>query len=205
MGDRVTMASGSGGGPGNAPPGPAAAAHQPVTSGQGSPPAARQDLDALLGDLSGVCGQLEELATTLRRDHAAGTSRRQLPLAFPYRLQGAARQLAGTLRALAGAGAGSEPDLISSAGTQLATLRGEVTAAAGDRLGHQGSSTPGHDPGTAILTGIEHTLDRVLTRQRSLIAHLADTSERPAVSAARTPAGARGVPKARMAPDETPQ
>jgi hypothetical protein len=201
----VATASGSGGGPGSAPPGPAVAAQKPVHSGQGSRPAARQDLDALLGDLAGVCGQLEELATTLRRDHAAGTSRRQLPLAFPYHLQDAARQLAGTLRSLAGAGARPEPDLVSSAETQLAALRGEVTAAAGDRGGRQGSSPPGPDPGTAIMTGIEHTLDRVLTRQRSLISHLADTSEGPAPSPARTPAGARGVPKARMAPDETPR
>jgi hypothetical protein len=201
----VAAASKSGGQPGSAPPGSVAAANQPVNSDQDSSPEVQQDLDALLGDLSGVCGQLEELATTLRRDHAAGTSRRQLPLAFPYRLQGAARQLAGTLRALAGAGAGPEPDLISSAGAQLAALRGEVAAAAGDRRGHQGSSTPGHDPGTAILTGIERTLDGVLTRQRSLISHLTDTTEGPAPSTTRAPADARGVPMARMAPDETPR
>jgi hypothetical protein len=205
MGDRVATASGSGGGPGSAPTGSVAAAQPPVNSGQGSRPAARQDLDALLGDLAGVCGQLEELATTLRRDHAAGTSRRQLPLAFPHRLQGEARQLAGTLRALAEAGTRPDPDLISSAGTQLAALRGEVTAAAGDRCGPHASSTPAHDPGTAILTGIEHTLDGVLTRQRSLISHLADTTEGPAPSTMRTPADARGVPMARMAPDETPR
>ena len=144
----MATASRSDGIPASTPPQAAPSAQQRATSSHDNLAVARQDLDALLGDLAGVCGQLEELATTLRRDHAAGTSRRQLPLAFPYRLQGAARQLAGTLRALAGAGAGSEPDLISSAGTQLATLRGEVTAAAGDRLGHQGSSTPGHDPGT---------------------------------------------------------
>jgi hypothetical protein len=201
----VAAASTSGGQPGSAPPGPVAAADQPVNSDQDSSPEVRQDLDALLGDLSGVCGQLEELATTRRRDHAAGTSRRQLPLAFPHRLQGAARQLAGTLRALAAADAGPEPDLISSAGTQLTALRGEVTAAASDRCGHQGSSTPGYDPATEILTGIEHTLDHVLTRQRSLISHLADTTEGPAPSPARAPADAHGVPMARMAPDETPR
>ena len=93
---------------------------------------ARQDLDALLGDLAGVCGQLEELATTWRREHTSGTSR-QLPLAFPHHLQIAARQLAATLQAPVEAGPGPDPDLASSAAAQLAALQGDVAAAASDR------------------------------------------------------------------------
>ena len=85
------------------------------------PGSARQDLDALLGDLDGVCGQLEELATTWRREHTSGTSR-QLPLAFPHRLQGAARQLVGTLMALAEAG--PEPELAASAAAELTPAPG---------------------------------------------------------------------------------
>jgi len=157
---------------------------------------ARQDLDALLGDLAGVCGQLEELATTWRREHTSGTPR-QLPLAFPHRLQGAARQLAGTLKALAEAG--PEPDRAASAVAQLAALRGEVAVAVSDRPGQRGDSTPGHDPGAALLTGIEHTLSRVITRQQSLISRLDDSAEAPAPA----PARARGEPP--TARDEPPR
>src|SRR6266480_3093014 len=96
--------------PARTPPQAAAPARQPAAGSPGSRPAARQDPDALPGDLAGICGQLEELATTWRREHASGTPR-QLPLAFPHHLQRAARQLAATLRALAAAG--PEPDLAS--------------------------------------------------------------------------------------------
>jgi hypothetical protein len=193
--------------PGSTPPQAAAAAQQPAAGSHGSLPTARQYLDALLGDLSGVCGQLEELATTWRRDHTSGTSRRQLPLAFPHRLQSAARQLAATLQALVEAGAGPDPDLASSAAAQLAALQGGVAAAAGDRCGHQGESTRGRDPGTAALASIEQTLNRVVKRQQSLISHLADITitEGPGPSPASTPADAPGEPAARTAHDESPR
>jgi hypothetical protein len=194
----VATAGRSDGIPGSTPPQAAAPAQQPATNGHDSLAVARQDLDALLGDLAGICGQLEELATTWRREHASGTSR-QLPLAFPHRLQGAARQLAGTLKALAEAG--PEPDLASSAVAQLAALRGEVAVAVSDRPGQRDDSTPGHDPGAALLTGIEHTLSRVITRQQGLISRLDDSAEAPAP--ARAPADARGEPPA--APDEPPR
>jgi hypothetical protein len=201
----VATASRSGGTPGSTPPQAPAPAQQSATGSHGSLPAARQDLDALLGDLSGVCGQLEELATTWRREHTSGTSRRQLPLAFPHRLQSAARQLAATLRALVEAGAGPEPDLASAAAAQLAALQGGVAAAAGDRCGHQGQTTRGRDPGTAALAGIEHTLNRVMMRQQSLISHLADITEGPGPSPASTPAYAPGEPTARTAHNESPR
>jgi hypothetical protein len=165
---------------------------------------ARQDLAALLGDLAAVCGQLEELATTWRREQASGASR-QLPLVFPHRLQSAARQLAGTLKALVEAGAGPDPDLASSAAAQLAALQGDVAAAAGDRRGHQGETTRGRDPGAAALVGIERTMNRVMMRQQSLISHLADVAEGPVPSPASTPAGAPGEPTARTAHHESPR
>jgi hypothetical protein len=200
----VATAGRSDGIPASTPPQAAAPAQQPATSGHDSLPAARQDLDALLGDLAGVCGQLEELATTWRREHASGTSR-QLPLAFPHRLQGAARQLAATLKALAAASPGPEPDLASSAAAQLAALQDDVAAAASDRRGLQGQTTRGRDPGTAALAGIEQTLNRVMMRQQGLISRLADIAEGPAPSPAGTPAGAPGEPTARTAHDESPR
>ena len=190
--------------PASPPPRAAAPARQPPARSPGTPAAAGQDLDALLGDLAGACGQLEELATTLRREHNPQTPR-QLPLAFPHRLQAAARQLAATLTALTGAGPGPGPDLASSAAAQLAALQADVAAAARDRRGQRGNSTPGHDPGTALLAGIEHTLNRVTTRQQSLISHLADSAEEPAPASASTPAGAPGEPTARTAHDESPR
>ena len=201
----MATASRSGGRPGSTPPKVPAPVQLQATGSHGSLQAARQDLDGLLGDLSGVCGQLEELATTWRRDHASGTSRRQLPLAFPHRLQSAARQLAATLQALVEAGAGPEPGLAAAAAAQLAALQGDVAAAAGDRCRHQGETTRGRDPGTAALVGIEHTLNRVMMRQQSLISHLADITAGPVPSPARAPADAPGEPMARTAHDESPR
>ena len=202
----MATASRSDGIPGSTPPQAAASAQQPATSSHDSLAVARQDLDVLLGDLSGVCGQLEELATTWRREHTSGTSRRQLPLAFPHRLQGAARQLAATLQTLVEAGPGPDPDLASSAAAQLAALQDDVAAAASDRRGHQGETTRGRDPGTAALAGIEQTLNRVMTRQQSLISHLADIAAGPVSSPASTPADAPGEPMARTtAHDESPR
>ena len=201
----MATASRSGGGPGSTPPQVAAPAEQSAAGSHGSLAVARQELDALLGDLSGVCGQLEELATTWRREHASGTSRRELPLAFPHRLQSAARQLAATLQALVEAGAGPDPDLASSAAAQLAALQGDIAAAAGDRGGHQGETARGRDPGTAALAGIEQTLNRVKMRQQRLISHLADTTEGPVPSPASTPADAAGEPMARSAHNEPPR
>jgi len=200
----VATASRSDGIPASTPPQAAPSAQQQATSSHDNLAVARQDLDALLGDLAGVCGQLEELATTWRREHASGASRRQLPLAFPHRLQSAARQLAATLQALVEAAPGPEPELASSAATQLSALQGDVAAAASDRRGHQGETTRGRDPGTAALAGIEQTLNRVVMRQRSLISHLADIAEGPVPSPASTPADAPGEPTARTARDESP-
>ena len=201
----MATASRSDGLPASTPPQAADPARLPAAGGLGSLAVARQDLDTLLGDLAAVCGQLEELATTWRREHTSGTSRRQLPLAFPYRLQSAARQLAATLRALVEAGAGPEPDLASAAAALLAALQGDVAAAAGDRCGDQGQTTRGRDPGSAALAGIEHTLNRVMMRQQSLISHLADIAEGPEPSPASTPAYAPGEPTARTAHGESPR
>jgi hypothetical protein len=193
----VATASRSDGIPASRPPQAAASAQQPTTSGDDSLAVARQDLDTLLGDLAGVCGQLEELATTWRREHTSGTSRGQLALAFPHRLQSAARRLAGTLKALAESG--PEPDLAASAVAQLAALRSEVAAAVSDRHGQRGGGTPVHDPGAALLTGIEHTLSRVMTRQQSLISRL----DYSAAALAPASADARGEPP--VARDEPPR
>jgi hypothetical protein len=195
----VALASRSDGILASTPPQAAASAQQPATSGHDSLALARQDLDALLGDLADVCGQLEELATTLRREHASGTPRRRLSLAFPHRLQGAARQLAATLQALVEAS--PEPGLSASAVAQIAALRGEVAAAASDRPGQSGGSTPGHDPGTALLAGIERTLSRAMTRQQSLISRLDYSAEAPVPG--ERPADARGKPP--VARDEPPR
>jgi hypothetical protein len=197
----VATASRSDGLPASTPPQAAAPAQLPTAGGLGSLAVARQDLDTLLGDLAAVCGQLEELATTLRRDHVSGMSRRQLPLAFPHRLQRAACRLAGTLKALVEADPGPDPDLASSAAAQLAALQGDVAAAARDRRGDQGEPTRGRDPATAALAGIEQTLDRVVMRQQGLISHLADIAEGPVPSTA----GAPGESTARTAHDESPR
>jgi hypothetical protein len=102
------------------------------------------------GHLASVCGQIEELATTWRREHTSGTSRRQLPLAFPHHLQSAARQLAATLQALVEAGAGPDPDLASSAAAQLAALQAMslplAATAAAIRARQRAAVTPAPQP-----------------------------------------------------------
>jgi hypothetical protein len=49
--------------------------------------AARQELDLLVGDLSTVCGQLEEFATMWRRQCQARNSWLDMPHAFPQGLR----------------------------------------------------------------------------------------------------------------------
>jgi hypothetical protein len=129
-------------------------------------PAVRQDLDLLLGDLITVSGQLEELATMWRRQCQAGNSWPDMPHAFPQGLRDAADQLAGTLRALAGAGPGQAPDLASSAAAQLAALDAGIAAAV------TGCADGGAQQGAAAIRA---TMRRAATRQQSLLAHLVKT------------------------------
>jgi hypothetical protein len=125
--------------------------------------AARQELDLLVGDLSMVCGQLEEFATMWRRQCNARNSWLDMPHAFPQGLREVADGLAGTLRALVEAGLDQDPDLALSAVAQLSALEAGLAAAvAGDACG---STQP-------RAAAIHATMSRVRTRQRSLIAHL---------------------------------
>jgi hypothetical protein len=91
--------------------------------------AARQDLDLLVGDLSTVCGQLEEFATMWRRQCHARNSWLDMPHAFPQGLRSAAGQLTGTLRALVEAGPDQDPDLAFSAAAELSALDAALAAA----------------------------------------------------------------------------
>jgi hypothetical protein len=129
-------------------------------------PAVRRDLDLLLGDLSTVSGQLEELATMWRRQCQAGNSWPDMPHAFPHGLRDAAGQLAGTLRALAGAGPGQAPDLASAAAAQLAALDAGIAAAVTGCAG--GEAQQG-------AAAIRVTMSRAAARQQSLLADLAKT------------------------------
>jgi hypothetical protein len=128
-------------------------------------PAARQDLDLLVGELTSVCGQLEELATMWRRQCVARNSWQDMPHAFPQGLRETADQLAATLRALVEAGRGQAPDLALSAAAQLSALDTGIAAAAE-------AVTAGAQRGTPVLA----TMSRVRTRQGSLIGHLAEGS-----------------------------
>lgn len=84
--------------------------------------AVRQDLDLLVGDLSTVCGQLEEFATMWRRQCRAEDSWLDMPPGFPQDLRDAAPRLAGTLRALVEADPDQDPELAFSAAEQLSAL-----------------------------------------------------------------------------------
>jgi len=132
----------------------------------GQTPDGRQDLDldALLGDLSTVSGQLEELATMWRRQCQAGNSWPDMPHAFPRGLRDAAGRLAGTLLALAGAGPGEGPDLASSAAAQLSALDAGIAEAVTRYA--DGSAQP-------CAAAIRATMSRAATRQQSLLANLA--------------------------------
>jgi hypothetical protein len=129
-------------------------------------PAVRQDLDLLLGDLSTVSGQLEELATMWRRQCQAGNSWPDMPHAFPHGLRDAADQLAGTLRALTGAGPDQTPDLASSAAAQLSALDAGIAAVT--RYA-DGSAQP-------CAAAIRATMSRAATQQQNLLAHLVKTA-----------------------------
>jgi len=124
-------------------------------------PAVQQDLDLLLGDLSTVSGQLEELATMWRRQCHAGNSWPDMPHAFPQGLRDAAGRLAGTLRDLAGAGPGQAPDLASSAAAQLSALDAGIAAAVTGCAGGEAQQ---------CAAAIRATMSRAAARQQSLLA-----------------------------------
>jgi hypothetical protein len=133
-------------------------------------PAAWQDLDLLVGDLSAVCGQLEEFATMWRRHCRARNSWSDMPRAFPQGLRDAASGLAGTLRALVEAGPGQGPDLVLSAVAELSALEtGLAAAVGGASRSVTGDACGSTRPMSAAMCA---TMCRVRTRQQSLIAHL---------------------------------
>lgn len=147
--------------------------------------AARQDLDLLVGDLSAVCGQLEEVATMWRRQCHARNSWLDMPHAFPQGLRSEAGQLAGTLRALVEAG--PDPDLAFSAVTQLSALdAGLAAAVAGASRGLAAAVVTEDACGSTQprAADVRATMSRVRTRQRSLIAHLVKGHGRTAEGAA---------------------
>jgi hypothetical protein len=137
--------------------------------------AARQDLDLLVGDLSTVRGQLEEFATMWRRQCSARNSWLDMPHAFPQGLREMADGLAGTLRALVAAGLDQDPDLALSSVAQLSALEAGLAAAIAGASGGQAATAVTGDacgstqPGAAAISA---TMNRIRTRQRSLIAHL---------------------------------
>jgi hypothetical protein len=146
---------------------------------------AQQDLDLLVGDLSTVCGQLEEFATMWRRQCHARNSWLDMPHAFPQELRGDAGRLAGTLRALVEAG--PDPDLALAAATQLSALdAGLAAAVAGASHGLAAAVMAGDACGSTQprVAEARATMSRVRTRQRSLIAHLVKGQEMTAERAA---------------------
>jgi hypothetical protein len=144
--------------------------------------AAQRDLELLVGDLSTVCGQLEEFATMWRRQCHARNSWRDMPPAFPQELREAAYGLTGTLRAFVEAGPDQGPDLVLGAVAQLSALEAGLAAAvAGANRGVTGEACGSTQLRPAAICV---TMSRVRTRQRSLIAHLAAGQEMPAARAA---------------------
>lgn len=131
-------------------------------------PDRRQDLHLVLGDLSTLSGQLEELATMWRRQCRAANSWPDMPHAFPQGPRGAADRLAGTLRDLAGAGPSQAQHLTSSAAAQLSALDADIAAALARSSG--GSAQP-------CAAAIRATMSRVTALQHSLLADLAKVGE----------------------------
>jgi len=139
--------------------------------------AARQDLDLLVGDLSTVCGQLEEFATMWRRQCHTRNSWLDMPHAFPQGLRSAAGQLTGTLRALVEAGPDQDQDqdLAFSAAAELSALDAGLAAAVAGASRSLAAAAVSADacgstqPRAAAACA---AMRRARTRQRSLIAHL---------------------------------
>jgi hypothetical protein len=124
--------------------------------------AAREQVDIMVSDLTGVTSALEEVATMWRRaqlypPRAAASS--------PSNLQQAAGRLAGLLRVVPDTGTGEQQALVSSAARQLAALADNVADAArmaGDR--HVGDAE--------MWEGIRGRLLRVREQLQSLMADL---------------------------------
>lgn len=134
--------------------------------------AAREDLDILVGDLGSLSGQLEELATTVRRAGLAGMP--ELLPSFHTRITDAPGRLAATLHALVDAGADQSPSLAFSAVAQLAALESDVCAVAA-------AATPGDrfraEDDAGIGEMIKGTLHGIRMRLWSLISHLVKIRE----------------------------
>lgn len=135
-------------------------------------PAAQEDLDLLVGELTAVCGQLEELATMWRRQCVARNSWLDMPHAFPQGLWETAGRLTSTLRALVEGDQDQAPDLMFSAAIELSALHAGIMTAADAVTGEGGQRA---QLGMTVLA----TMSRVRTRQLRLVGRLAGLSERP--------------------------
>jgi hypothetical protein len=134
--------------------------------------AARHDLDLLLGHLSCVSGQLEELGTMWRRRCRAENSWRDLPPGFPQGLRDATRRLASTVQALVEAGAGQAPDLAFSAVAQLSALDDDIAAAAAIATRGSAAKNAATGPADDAWASARTTLSHAGKRLWSLISHL---------------------------------
>jgi hypothetical protein len=128
--------------------------------------AAREQVDFMVSDLSGVTSVLEEVATMWRR---AQLFPQQAAACSPSNLQQAAGRLAGLLRVLPDTSTGERRALATSAVAQLAALADDVASAA--RM-----ADDRHVGDAEMWAGIQDRLLRVRERLRSLIA---DLGERP--------------------------
>ena len=134
--------------------------------------AAREDLAMLVSDLYSLSGQLEELATTVRR--AGLSSMLELQPGFHMRLVDAAHRLTLTLHALADAGTDQPPGLAFSAIAQLSALENDISVVATATVP---SDRFRADDDAGIPEMITGTLRRIRTRLWSLISHLARIKE----------------------------
>jgi hypothetical protein len=133
--------------------------------------AAQEDLTLMVSDLTGLSGQLEELATAVRR--AGLSTMLELQPSFHKRFGDACHRLLATLHALVDAGVDQPPALAFSAVAQLSALENDISAVAaaaipGDQFRREG---PGTGPNLA------GTLQRIRKRLWSLISHLAKIKE----------------------------
>jgi hypothetical protein len=140
-----------------------------MTDSHGALSPARTDLELLIGDLHGLSGQLQELATISRRLDLPGALR--LEPGSPDNLRDAIARLEATLRGLVDTGSGQVSGLASSATTQMSALDAGVRAAIAEAEGSPspGGAAGGASPGSGLVAMLEMTLDRIGPRLASLI------------------------------------
>jgi hypothetical protein len=150
-----------------------------VSDGYDSLSAALADLELLIGDLHGLSGQLQELATVSRRMNLPGASR--LEPGAQGSIRDANGRLIATLQALIDAGSGQIRGLVFSAVAQMSALDAAVRAAIATANGSQrtDATADAGSPVTGIAGMLNNTLDRVGDRLWRLISHLVQIREWP--------------------------